>query len=98
MVQAFSFQHGIRCKKLDLDNAADFEGTDVLVITDINEPLSKTALDNIYSYIDKGGNLYILSNYKRGQYLEPVVNYLGVKYYGGLVVQEISISLLHSYR
>mgnify|MGYP002576762417 FL=1 len=82
------FNMGFDVKKLDLDNAADFEGTDVLVITDINEPLSKTALDNIYSYIDKGGDLYILSNYKRGQYLEPVVNYLGVKYYGGLVVQE----------
>lgn len=82
------FNLGFDVKKVNLDNAADFEGTDVLVITDINEPLSKTALDNIYSYIDKGGNLYILSNYKRGQYLEPVVNYLGVKYYGGLVVQE----------
>ena len=65
------FNMGFDVKKLDLDNAADFEGTDVLVITDINEPLSKTALDNIYSYIDKGGDLYILSNYKRGQYLEP---------------------------
>lgn len=79
---------GFDVKKLDLDSAADFEGTDILFITDINEPLSEKALANIYSYIDRGGDLYILSNYKRGKYLDPVVNYLGVKYYEGLVVQE----------
>ena len=79
---------GFDVKKLDLDNAADFEGTDILFLTDINEPLSENALANIYSYIDRGGDLYILSNYKRGKYLDPVVNYLGVKYYEGLVVQE----------
>ena len=79
---------GFDVKKLDLDNAADFEGTDILFLTDINEPLSEKALANIYSYIDRGGDLYILSNYKRGKYLDPVVNYLGVKYYEGLVVQE----------
>ena len=82
------YNMGFDVKTLDLDNAADYEGTDVLVITDINEPLSETALANIYSYIDRGGDLYILSNYKRGKYLAPVVNRLGVKYYDGLVVQE----------
>lgn len=79
---------GFDVKKLDLDNAADFEGTDILFLTDINEPLAEKSLANIYSYIDRGGDLYILSNYKRGKYLDPVVNYLGVKYYEGLVVQE----------
>ena len=82
------YNMGFDVRTLDLDNAADYEGTDVLVITDINEPLSETALANIHSYIDRGGDLYILSNYKRGKYLAPVVNYLGVKYYDGLLVQE----------
>ena len=79
---------GFDVKKIDLDNAADFEDTDILFLTDINEPLSEKALANIYSYIDRGGDLYVLSNYKRGKYLDPVVNYLGVKFYEGLVVQE----------
>lgn len=82
------YNMGFDVKKLDLDNAADYDNVAVLVITDINEPLSETALKNIYSYIDKGGDLYVLSNYKRGQYLEPILNYVGAKYYGGLVVQE----------
>ncbi|MGM9739994.1 MAG: Gldg family protein [Candidatus Cryptobacteroides sp.] len=79
---------GFDVKVLDLDNAADYEGTDVLVLTDINQPLSETAQKNIYDYIDRGGDMFILSDYKRGGYLAPVVERLGVKYYGGLLVQE----------
>lgn len=82
------YNMGFDVKTLDLDKAEDYEGTDILVISDINRPLSETALANIRSYIDSGGDLFILSDYKRGKYLAPVVNYLGVKYYDGLVVQE----------
>ncbi|MGN1233607.1 MAG: Gldg family protein [Candidatus Cryptobacteroides sp.] len=79
---------GFDVKTLDLDNAADFEGTDVLVLTDINKPLSGTALANIRSYIDRGGDMFILSDYRRGEYLAPVVEELGIRYEGGLLVQE----------
>ena len=79
---------GFDVKTLDLDNAADYEGVDILVLTDVNKHLSDAALDNIRSYIDKGGDMFILSDYRRGEYLAPVVEYLGVKYKGGLVVQE----------
>ena len=82
------FNMGFDVKMLDPDSASDYEDTDILVITDINEPLSETALKNIRSYIDRGGDLFILSDYKRGKYLAPVAEYLGVRFYDGLVVQE----------
>lgn len=81
------YNMGFDVKTLDLDNAADYENTDVLVLTDINKPLSETALANIRSYIDRGGDLFVLSDYTRGKYLAPVVNYLGVEYYDGFIAQ-----------
>lgn len=81
------YSMGFDVKTIDLDEDS-FEGIEILVVTDINEPLSEKALQNLYSYIDKGGNMFILSNYGRGKYMNELLAYLGVSFEEGYVVQE----------
>lgn len=79
---------GFAPEAVSLDNAEDLNDYKILVVTDINESLSQEAVANVKHYIDCGGNLFILGNYKRHEALQPILDYLGVRFHDGILVEE----------
>lgn len=79
---------GFEARTIDLDSAADFQGVQILVLTDLKEPLSAPALAHVKNYIDAGGHLFILADYRRGENMNRITRYLGVRFNDGYLVEE----------
>ena len=62
------------------------DGMNVLVIADPQRPFADWELEQLYSYIDAGNNLVIAGNPKHAEYLKPLLDYLGVCFAPGTLV------------
>lgn len=79
--------HGFDTKKVDLERD-NLEGINVLVISDLMQPLSDTAIANVVNYYSKGGNLFITGDYKRSENMNKLTESLGVVFSDGVLVEE----------
>ena len=59
--------NGFDTKTIDLDQDPLDDSIDILVISDLRESLSDSAMLKVQEYIAKGGNLFILGDYGRGE-------------------------------
>ena len=65
------------------DNLQDME---VLVVADPQQPFKDWELEQLYDYIDAGNNLVIAGNPKYAEYLTPLLDYLGLCFIPGTLV------------
>lgn len=63
------------------------ENIDILVISDLRQPLMQEEQKAITDYIDKGGNLIIAGEVHRQENMNPVLAHLGLKFTEGILVQ-----------
>lgn len=70
---------------LEIDNIDEL---DILVIADLDCSLSSAELAKIKSYIDKGGNLYIASDFQRSENMNSILSLIGVKSSEGILAQD----------
>jgi len=80
--------NGFDTKTIDLDKDPIDDSINVLVISDLREPLSEVALEKVQGYIAKGGNLFILGEYGRRENMNKLTEPLGVKFSDGVLVNK----------
>lgn len=80
--------HGFQTRKIDLDQEDMNNDIEILVISDLQGPLSENASVKVKNYLDKGGNLFILGDYQRGVNLNQIMQSFGVKFSDGILVKE----------
>lgn len=69
---------------LDSEIPADIN---ILVVAEIRHEMDDTRKENLKEYIDRGGNLFILSEPKREEYMGPLLAEFGVQMVPGELVQ-----------
>ena len=73
---------------LTLSAAGDFPADiDVLVIADLRKALTDDELIQVKRYIERGGNLVVLGEPRRPEYIAPVLEQLGLAFVPGVLVQ-----------
>lgn len=77
--------HGFDTKTVNLDNDS-LDDIDILVISDLRDPLSDVATAKANEYIAKGGNLFILGDINRGENINMLTESIGVKFGSGVLV------------
>ena len=60
---------------------------DVLVIADLRKALTDDELIQVKRYIERGGNLVVLGEPRRPEYIAPVLEQLGLAFVPGVLVQ-----------
>ena len=78
--QGFDFMN-ISLKKEIPDNV------NIIVIAEPKEHFNKMELDNLYAYIDRGGNLMILGEPGRQEFINPIIEKFGVAMLPGIIVK-----------
>ncbi|MCB6974359.1 MULTISPECIES: Gldg family protein [Butyricimonas] len=69
---------------LDREISADI---DILVVAEVRHEMDDTQKENLEKYIARGGNLFILSEPKREEYMGPLLAKFGVQMVPGELVQ-----------
>lgn len=78
---------GFKTKSLDL-NTQDLAGIDILVISDLNTPLTDEAIRRIKEFADNGGNMFITGDYQRSDNMNKISQMFGIEFSDGIVVEE----------
>lgn len=64
------------------------DDVDVLIVADMEEPLTETEYSSLKEYVERGGNLMILGEQKRRAIMNPLLeDLLGVRLLDGILVQ-----------
>lgn len=77
---------GFKTKTVSLSEEVS-ESVDILVISDVKSHYSETEISNFQKFIARGGNLLILGEPRRQEFMNPLVASLGVKFAEGMLVQ-----------
>lgn len=67
---------------------AAIDSVDILVISEPLEPFTPTELELLREYVDSGKNLILAGKPKTKTYLEPLMDYLGLRFEPGILVQK----------
>lgn len=78
---------GFDVEDLSISNKEIPEDIDILVIADMRTRLSPDELEKLDRYIEKGGNLFILGEPNRQEFMNPVLEKFGVELMPGTLVQ-----------
>ena len=79
---------GFESSTLYLDQETIPNDIATLVLADPRQALSSLAEDKIINYLERGGNLLILAEPEQHQYLTNILNYLGLRFEQGAMVQD----------
>ena len=78
---------GFNPVEIDL-NTRVADDVDVLIVADMQEPLTETEYASLKEYVDRGGNLIILGEQKRRAIMNPLLeDLLGMRLLDGILVQ-----------
>ena len=66
---------------------------DIVVLADMRTPFAEAESSKLDSYIARGGNLFILGDYRRQDVMNPVVAQLGVRFMPGVLVEPNDVDL-----
>lgn len=83
---------GFDTEEVDLDSEDISDKVNVLVISDLRQPLSPTAMEKVRKYIDEGRNLFILGEYGRGAIMNELTKPIGVTFSNGVLACENKLS------
>lgn len=78
---------GFDVSEVSLDTLPLFEGA-CLIVADPQQAYSAEQLDALFRYIDRGGNLFLLTDPASAVYLTPIAEKLGLSFRGGTLLQE----------
>ena len=84
--------NGFNVDTINLDNNDIPANTTLLVLADPKSILSDVCQEKIRSYIDKGGNMFILGEPGKQHILNPVLRQLGVQLADGVLINRTSSS------
>ena len=59
---------------------------DIVVIADMRTPFDEAEGGKLSAYVNRGGNLFILGDYRRQEVMNPLVEPFGVRFLPGIVV------------
>lgn len=62
------------------------DSVSILVIADMKQPLSPEESKNLDEYVARGGNLVIVGEYSRQEYMNPLIEPFGVRFMDDLLV------------
>lgn len=79
---------GFTTQKINISEDGIPSDLDILVIADLNTPLSVDAINKVRKYIDGGGNLFILGEYTKTNNMNNILEILGLRFSDGLLVKE----------
>ena len=82
--------YGIREISLDQPVADDI---DIVVLADMRSDFTEEEFRNFDSYLARGGNLFILGEPKRQQFMNPVIERLGLRFADGIIVSPSEVNL-----
>lgn len=80
--------NGFDTRNVNLDLESLDSTIDILVISDLREPLSDVAERKVQEYVDKGGNLFVLGEYGCGNNMNKITSKWGVLFSDGVLVNE----------
>lgn len=78
---------GFEVVDIDLDRKDIPAGIDIIVIADVKNDWTEAEREKLDRYIDRGGNLLIAGEPGRSQFMNPLVEQLGVHFMSGTLVQ-----------
>lgn len=76
---------GFTVREIFLEDAIAND-VDVVVISDMKRLLTKEEEINFDNYLNKGGDLFILGEPRRQEFMNPIINKLGLEFSSGLIV------------
>lgn len=80
---------GFDTEEVSVSGDADIPGyINLLVISDMDKPLDSEEMAKLNKYIERGGNLLIAANAGKQEFMNPLVEPLGVRYLPGVLVQK----------
>ena len=82
--------YGIREISLEQPVADDI---DIVVLADMRSDFTEEEFRNFDSYLARGGNLFILGEPKRQQFMNPVIERLGLRFADGIIVSPSEVNL-----
>ena len=65
----------------------------IIVLADMRSYLTEEEERNFNAYLERGGNLFILGEPKRQQFMNPVLEKLGLRFADGIIVSPSEINL-----
>lgn len=86
-VRGSVINQGFDVQKITADSLANFVGVG-LIIADPKEPFTSEELLQIFKYIDSGKNLLLAADPASSSFLNPIAEYLGLRYMNGTLMQE----------
>ena len=66
---------------------------DIMVLADMRSDFTEEEFRNFDAYLARGGNLFILGEPKRQQYMNPVIERLGLRFADGVIVSPSEVHL-----
>lgn len=66
---------------------------DIVVIADMRTPFDEAEGGKLSAYVNRGGNLFILGDYRRQEVMNPVVAPFGVSFLPGVLVEPNDVDL-----
>lgn len=60
---------------------------DIVIISDVKSPFSEVEMKNYNDYIERGGNLILLGEPRRQEFMNPLIEQFGLKFMDNLLVQ-----------
>lgn len=76
---------GFDTREINLDREDMADDITVLVISDLRDSLSEVAMARVKEYIDRGGNMIILGEYGRSEFMNRLTAPLGVRFSDGVI-------------
>lgn len=83
---------GFGVKEITLDKAVP-EEIDIVVLADMRSDFTEEEHRHFDDYLARGGNMFILGEPKRRQFMNPVVGKLGLQFADGIIVSPSDVHL-----
>lgn len=83
---------GFGVREITLDRAVP-EDIDIVVIADMRSDFTGKEHQHFDEYLERGGNLFILGEPKRQQFMNPVIAKLGLRFVDGVIVSPSEVNL-----
>ena len=82
--------YGVREISLEHPVAEDIN---IIVLADMRSDFTEEEFRNFDAYLERGGNLFILGEPKRQQFMNPVIERLGLRFADGIIVSPSEVNL-----
>ena len=69
------------------------EDINIIVLADMRSDFTEEEFRNFDAYLERGGNLFILGEPKRQQFMNPVIERLGLRFADGIIVSPSEVNL-----